>query len=188
MLGTRQWMSKVQSTLENLPKTSASGDNLTSQYLKQILIQGKKMSQIICYIWLNRDTETARELDGYFKRGNDEELKKLLFADKPETDEYKLLLNVFQPEYLPIFHADDRNFFNFRVAIDKYEGSINDPGASDEGVLTVTIPYPLPPQLSEDETISATIYKSELEEWLNQAPDEYPYFYENNPYIPASSS
>ncbi|AUB42255.1 hypothetical protein COO91_08367 [Nostoc flagelliforme CCNUN1] len=197
MIGTKQWISKVEVTIEGKRKRNV--DTINVEYFKQLLQQGKKISQIISYIWFDEDHDTAKKLDGYFKRGKNDDLKKLLFAQAPETDEYKLLLKVFKEEkYLPIFDKDDEQFFMFRVVTDQFEGNISDPGPSDNGILTVTIPYPPRPEIFDDfdeysntvipQNGFTTIKQSELKEWLNQAPDEPPYFYENNPYIPATSS
>lgn len=195
MLGTREWVCKTQKNISPEEKDKNLNDNnLTSKYLDKLLTQGKKLSQIISYIWLNQDPQTAQELDGYFKRGDDQELKKLLCAEDPETDEYQLLLKVFkEKQYLPIFDRDDKNFFNFRVAVDKFEGNISDPGPSDNGILIVTIPYPPRPEISDDIHDNplegtAPIKISELQEWLEQSPHNQPYFYENNPYIPSTCS
>lgn len=186
MIGTRQWIARADSIEELKSRSVDTGD---TGVIETLLTQGKKISHIISYIWLNKDPETAQKLDGYFKRGDDETLKKLLFADQPETKEYKLLLKVFKEEHLPIFRQNDKKYLNFRVATDKFEGNLGDPGPSDKAVLTVTIPYPPRPQISDDHNIiSGAIQKSELEEWLNQAPNKSPYIYEKNPYIPASSS
>ena len=192
MVGTRQWISEVQVPTTTRAQTPSS-NGLYSVYFEKLLIQGKKISQIISYIWLNQDPQTAQVLDGYFKRGDDEQLKKLLFAEEHETDEYKLLLKVFKDKhYLPIFDPADKGFLKFRIAIDKFEGNISDPGPGDNGLLTVTIPYPPRPEVSDDTMAPqegyAPIKTSELKEWLDQAPDEKPYFYENNPYIPTTTS
>ncbi|MEB3283074.1 MAG: hypothetical protein VKK42_29550 [Lyngbya sp.] len=198
MIGSRKWISQAQNTLTDDNNVRGASDNINALYFKKLLTQGKKISQIISYIWFNEDRETAQQLDGYFKRGDDEELKKLLFAKDSQTEEYKLLLKVFQQEeYLPIFDEDDQKFIKFRVATNTFEGSISDPGPSDDGILSITIPYPPCPAISDDiddsgSTVSfpgfAAIKKSELKEWLNENPNEDPYFYENNPYIPATSS
>ena len=189
MIGTRQWMCKTQKCIS---QEDLNNGNLTSKYFDKLLTQGKKLSQIITYIWLNKDYQTAQKLDGYFKRGNDEELKKLFSAKDPQTEEYKLLLKVFGKEtYLPIYNQDDLKYLKFRVIVDKFEGDIDDPGPSDNGVLTVTIPYPPRPEISdnsESQKKVAPIKKSELEEWLKHPSDRQPYFYENNPYIPSTSS
>lgn len=194
MIGTREWISRVQSTLTKLQGDS---DNINVVYFEELLEQGKKISQIIAYIWLNKDPKTAQKLDGYFKRGDDGELKKLLFADDPETNEYKLLLKVFSKEYLPIFMKDSKDFIKFRVITNTFEGSLSDPGPSDNGILSITIPYPPRPEIHDDvndegeeiiEEKYTAIKESELQEWLDKDPDKPPYFYENNPYIPATSS
>lgn len=195
MIGTREWISTVQQALIGLQKDS---DNINAKFYLKLLKQGKKISQIVSYIWLNEDPETAQKLDGYFKRGDDEELKKLLFAEDPETEEYKILLKIFQKEHLPIFSQDDKEFVKFRVETNTFEGRLSDPGPSDNGILSITIPYPPRPELSDDYDEAnnkilplngfAAIKQSELKEWLDQEPDQAPYFYENNPYIPASSS
>lgn len=99
MIGTKEWVYRTQ---KNISQDSLSEKSLTSQYFEKLLTQGKKLSQIVTYIWLNEDYQTAQKLDGYFKRGSDQELKKLLCADDPETEEYQLLLKVFKNEkYLP---------------------------------------------------------------------------------------
>lgn len=184
MIGTREWISKVQDTISD-------GDNISDN--SQIFKQGKKISQIISYIWLEQDKEAAQELDRYFKRANTEEgkknLKKLLFANDSETNEYKLLFKIFKDtKHLPIFHPDDENSFEFRVVPDKFEGNQSDIQAN--GRITITIPYPPRPEIFDDTTVEVkgfTIIKqSELKEWLIQAPDEKPYIYENNPYIPTT--
>lgn len=190
MIGTREWVERTQ---KHISQDSVTKKNLTSQYFDKLLTQGKKLSQIVAYIWLNEDCQTAQKLDGYFKRGNDEELKKLLCAEDPKTEEYQLLFKVFKDaKHLPIYDRDDLNYLKFRVIVDKFEGNISDPSPSDNGMLTVTIPYPPRPEILDDTLVLeqkvAPIKKSELKEWLDQAPDRQPYFYENNPYIPATSS
>ncbi len=180
----------------------------TGGFFQKLLSQGKKISQIVSYIWLNEDRETAEKLHEYFKSGKHEVLEKLLFANKVErndqgelTDEYKLLLKIFKAEHLPIFDPEDKGFFLFRVTIDKFEGSISDPSPSDIGsngsrLLVLTIPYPVPPAILNDldcsdetpQTGFALIKKSELITWLGQDPNVPPYFNDNNPYIVASSS
>ncbi|MEH1843169.1 MAG: hypothetical protein V7L20_31650 [Nostoc sp.] len=185
MIGTKQWISNCQKLI------SDEKDNRNHRYFQTILIKGKKISQIISYIWLNQDEEAAKKLDGYFKRGKDEELKKLLFANDPETDEYKLLIKVFKEErFLPIFDEDDKQYFKFRVTVDKFEGNLSDPGPSDEEVLTMTIPYPPRPNIFDDSSQNKVtpLDKSQLQEWLDQNPEEKPYFYEDNPYIPTTTS
>lgn len=188
MIGTRQWMCKTQNQLS---QQELNNGNLTSQYFDKLLTQGKKLSQIITYIWLNQDYQTAQKLDGYFKRGDDKELKKL-FSAKDSGEEYELLIKVFGDEkYLPIYNQDDLKYLKFRIIVDKFEGDIDDPGPSDDGVLTVTIPYPPRPEISdnsESDKEVMPIKKSELEEWLKQPSDQKPYFYESNPYIPSTSS
>lgn len=193
MIGTRQWISKVEATLSG----GIASANSNIPYILKILSQGKKISQIIAYIWLDQDHEVAQKLDGYFKRGDNQELKDLLFAHNPETNEYKLLRNVFQEKHLPIFHIDDEPFLQFKIVTNKFEGELSDPEPSDDSILTLTIPYPPRPKISDDFNESGspkpideytTIKKSELKEWLNQNPEEKPFFYENNPYIPTSSS
>ncbi|MDZ7969789.1 MAG: hypothetical protein RM368_33410 [Nostoc sp. DedSLP03] len=200
MIGTRQWISKVEVIIQG----DNQGDNfipetINAKFVKQLLKQGKKISQIISYIWLNEDPETAKKLDGYFKRADQDELKELLFAKNPETDEYKSLLKVFkQNNYLPIFDEEDKQFIEFKVVTDQFEGNISDPGPSDNGILTVTIPYPPRPEIFDDfdeqsnteiPSNGVTVIKqSELKEWLIQAPNDPPFFYENNPYIPSTCS
>jgi hypothetical protein len=194
MIGTRQWISKVQTTLDLDNLTPVESPSINVQYFKKLLKQAKKISHVISYIWLNEDRETAQELDGYFKRGDDEELKKLLFAKDPPANEYKLLLKVFKhDQYLPIFGEDDREFIKFRVVTDRFEGNISEPGPSDNNILTVTIPYPPRPEITDDTGITEShgytvIKKSELREWLSQSPHDKPYFNEKNCYIPPSSS
>lgn len=186
MVWTRQWICKVQNCMTS--ETFAREDNIHFQYYKKILAQGKKLSQLICYIWLNKDPETARELDQYFKGVHNKDLNELLFAEDPEKYEYKLLLKVFKDQqYLPIFNSQDKEFFKFEVRVDKFEGSISDPGPSEEKILTLSIPYPPRPQIVDDcdpLAGAAPIKIHELQEWLDQAPNEPPYFPENNPYIP----
>ncbi|MEH2127673.1 hypothetical protein [Nostoc sp.] len=191
MIGTREWISKVQEIIGG----NNFANNKNREEFENLLIQGKQISQIISYIWLEEDKEAAQELDGYFRKHNNDnqKLKKLFFASESETDEYQLLLKVFKEKtHLPIFHKDDQELVNFRVVIDKFEGNISNPEPSNNGILTVTIPYPPRPQIFDDTEIPikgyTTIKQSELKEWLNQAPDKEPYMYENNFYIPASSS
>ncbi len=196
MIGTRQWICETEQILENSNNEEIKSSSNSVMNLHGILQQGKKISQIIAYIWLNQD-ENAQKLDEYFKGGNKERvLSKLLFADNPETDEYKLLLEIFEEKYLPIFSKADQEFIKFRVATNTFEGSFNDPGPSDNGLFIVTIPYPPCPNIYDDigtddktKVEKFTIIKrSELKEWLAESPNKPPYSYEKNPFIPATSS
>lgn len=201
MLGERTWFVSTQDSMgASLNRFGTLGT--TGEFFERLLIQGKKISQLVAWMWSNEDPKAAQELDKYFKSGKNEMLKRLLFANESEGGpEYNLLLKVFQAEYLPIFEKEDEDFFIFRVAIDKFEGNISDPGPSDIGsggnrILVFTIPYPVRPPIFDDTNSDSpdsptgftVIKKSELKEWLEQRPDEKPYFYENNPYIPTSSS
>lgn len=192
MIGTTEWISRVENSLK---ETTSNSENTNNTYVTQILRQGKRISQLISYIWLNQDTETAAILDKYFKRG-DEGLKELLFAEDPESKEYKLLLAVFGERYFPIFSKQDKKFINFRVATNTFEGSINDPGAGEHRALTVTIPYPPCPNIFDDISEGSkeipverftVIKKSELKGWVESSPEKEPYFFKDNPYIPATT-
>jgi hypothetical protein len=184
-IGSRDWVIDAQDSLQ--------GENISSDQrstMMPILIQGKKLSQLICFIWTNEDPETAQELDKIFKSGQDELLKKLLFAHSGEpTPEYKLMLKVFKAEDLPIFVSEDKELFKIKVVVDKYQGGLSDPTTSEPS--TLTIPYPPCPQIVNDIDVpssgSAPIKKSELKDWMNQSPNDKP-FAPTNPYIPTTCS
>jgi hypothetical protein len=181
--GTRSWISEAYKSIKK-------GNQRTISNSEELLQIGKKLSQLITFIWFNEDPDTAQKLDGYFKRGDNEELKKLLFANEPTTDEYQLLLKVFkEAKLLPIFNQDDIEFTSFKIVVDKFEGQIGDPTRDKPGEVTYYIPYPPSPPIVDDTTPGyTTIRKSEVVEWLNQSPLEGPYIYEENPYIPSTSS
>lgn len=185
-IGTREWVIDAQDSLQ--------GENFSPEQpstMMQILIQGKKLSQLICFIWANEDPETAQELDKIFKSGQDELLKKLLCAHSGEpTPEYNLMLKVFKAEDLPVLLSNDKELFKIKIVVDKYQGGISDPTTSEPSILT--IPYPPRPQIVTDSDVvtssgSAPIKKSELKDWMNQSPNDKP-FAPTNPYIPTTCS
>ena len=91
-LGTRAWLNKLQTQIQKsslqtqIQKSSNTGNGssqlgITDQFYINLLIQGKKISQLICYIWSNEEPETSYKLDEYF-RGTDDK-KKLTLAFLP---------------------------------------------------------------------------------------------------------
>ena len=157
---------------------------------KPLKIQGKKLSQIIAFIWANEDPETAEKLDQIFRDGK-EKLKKLLFANAEEpSDEYNLLLKIFHPEDLPIFKSGAKEFIDFNIVFNQFQGKIDDP-LPNSSITPITIPYPPSPTILDDTNATmagyAPIKKSELKDWLNQSPNVKP-FASKNPYIPSTSS
>lgn len=183
-IGSRDWVINAQNSLQ--------GENPCSVTVNQRLIQGKKLSKLICFIWANEDPETAGKLDLIFKTADPQsgKLKKLLFANSSEEskDEYNLLLKIFKPEDLPIFKEDENEKIVFVVITNAFQGSIQD--ASVLNPLTqIVIPYPPCPTVFDDSNAAmsgyAPIKKSELKDWLKQSPNDGD-FYPNNPYIPTT--
>jgi hypothetical protein len=193
MKGNRDWVVKAQNKLAEIESSAPKEDISSAQpsAMKLALIQGKKLSQIICFIWSNKDPETAGKLDRIFKSGN-ENLKKLLFANSEEPSaEYNLLLKIFKAEDLPIFESADRELIEFEVVTNTFQGgSVNDPSVF-EPLSQLIIPYPPCPTVFDDSEAAmsgyAPIKKSELKDWLNQSPNDSP-FHPNNPYIPTTCS
>lgn len=183
-IGSRDWVIDAQDSLQG---EDISPDQRSTMMPK--LIQGKKLSKIICFIWANEDPETAGKLDLIFKSGK---LKKLLFAHSGEpTDEYNLLLKIFKPEDLPIFDPADLELIVFEVVTNTFQGgSTKDPSVLNP-VSQIVIPYPPCPTVLDDSNAAmpgyAPIKKSELKDWLKQSPNDIP-FYPNNPYIPTTCS
>ncbi|NER99834.1 MAG: hypothetical protein F6J86_39520 [Symploca sp. SIO1B1] len=195
MLGSREWIKVVQKNLS----TGNPNDPNSQEFYKKLLIQGKKISQLISYIWLGGDG--AKQLDVYFKEiDKNKKIKDLFCACKDETKkeqtpEYELLKKVFPKDSdLPIFSINDAAFFEFKIATNKFEGSFSDPAPQENKVLYIAVPYPPRPAISEfspeerENNPFSVIDKQELEEWLESPSDESPYFPPSNPYIPASSS
>lgn len=184
VIGTREWVIDAHN---NLPGENIAPEQPSST--RQILIQGKKLSRIICFIWSNEDPETAGKLDLIFKSGK---LKKLLFAHSGSpSDEYNLLLKIFKPEDLPIFDIADLDSIDFQVETNTFQGgSINDPSVLSP-VPKIIIPYPPCPTIVDDTQVAmsgyAPIKKSELKDWMQQSPNALP-FYPSNPYIPTTCS
>lgn len=182
-IGTRDWVIE-QNSLQG--QNIAPGQQLSPIQLQ--LIQGKKISKIICFIWANEDPETAGKLDLIFKSGK---LEKLLFAHSGEpTDEYNLLLKIFKPEDLPIFGIVDLKLIVFEVVTNTFQGKCEDLSVSNP-LTQIVIPYPPCPTVFDDSNARMSGYvpikKSELKDWLKQSPNDSP-FYPNNPYIPTTCS
>ncbi|WP_449418798.1 hypothetical protein [Phormidium nigroviride] len=158
-------------------------------FVQNLLVQSKKLSQIIAYIWLNKTH--AKILDDYFKETGDKKLVTLLTAHNKSAPPELLeaLKDVFhdQPSNaLPIFSEEEAQHYSFRVDVNKFQGAITDPYPGDDGILTLWIPYPPLPKISEK--ANAPINPNELEGWLSQPSNQPPYIYVDNPYIPTTSS
>lgn len=203
--GSRAWINDIQNILHEHPECTGSDNETKKDQLgdqlsvfREILIQGKKISQIICYIW--NEGEGAEILDKYF-RGEDESknLSDLLYASKEkQSSEYELLAKVFSKnlDAIPIFKDEEGTpRVMFDVSVEKFEGSLNDPRPSQNKTLFMTIPYPPRPQTVETGTKGyAPIKKEELENWVadqiyhpTNEKRKIKYF-PSNPYLPASTS
>ncbi|ESA34862.1 hypothetical protein N836_15715 [Leptolyngbya sp. Heron Island J] len=162
--------------------------------IKRLLRQTKQISQIIAYTWLDEDKDVCKNLDDCFK--DPKRLKKLLYAYDASSNEYKWLEKVFKDQEgpsLPIFSRDeiDSDIYEFKVLHSQFEGKITDADPGSKSILTMWIPYPPCPQISdkpnEPGEAIAPIYKGDLEEWIKDPSDEKPY-YAKNPYIPTTCS
>jgi hypothetical protein len=190
MVGSRQFIANAGIVVDAIAKSkNGSGSSETGNFVKRILVQSKKLSHLIVHIWLNK--AGASELDKYFKRSQN--LSKLLLASKDNNPkEYELLRNVFEDKDLPIFNEEEGHYYSFRVTVDHFEGSLDDPlpgqsaNPGEQEVFTMWIPYPPRPEISE--APAAPINPSELKEWLKSPINQPPYFYAENPYIPTSST
>ncbi|CBN54734.1 MULTISPECIES: hypothetical protein [Kamptonema] len=194
MVGARQFIANAGIVAEAIAKSKHGCDsnspdsNVTGNFVKRILVQSKKLSHLIVHIWLNRPG--ASELDKYFKQSQN--LSKLLLASDPNSVEYKLLRNIFQPQDIPIFNEEEGFYYSFKVTVNQFEGSLDDPlpgqaaNPGEKGVFTMWIPYPPRPEISTDPI--ASLHPSELEEWLKSPVNHPPYFYAANPYIPTSTT
>ncbi|MDJ0533205.1 MAG: hypothetical protein QNJ70_12040 [Xenococcaceae cyanobacterium MO_207.B15] len=191
MFGTRQLFVNTKNSWGQLQISQSD----SAAYLKKVLAQTKKISQIIAYIWLN-DNETSSDLEYYFKRPK--LLGKLLLA-QPDDPQYKLLQEVFKkhPDSLPIFDQSEKGFYTFKVIFNQFEGYLSDPDIGEEAALiTMNIPYPPRPQIYDDLSCDPPpplanndpLKASELKNWLEQNPNEPPFFDEDNPYIPSTCS
>ncbi len=194
MVGSRQFIASAGIVAEAIAKSKHGCDsnspdlNVTGNFVKRLLVQSKKLSHLVVHIWLNRPG--ASELDKYFKQSQN--LSKLLLASDKNSVEYKLLRNVFEEKDIPIFNEEEGHYYSFRVNVDQFEGSLDDPlpgqaaNPGEQAVLTMWLPYPPRPEISTNP--GAPIHPSELEGWLNSPVNESPYFYAENPYIPTSCS
>lgn len=186
MVGSRQFIANAGIVAEAIKSKKGSGSSETGNFVKRLLVQSKKLSHLVVHIWLNK--AGASELDKYFKQSQN--LSKLLLATKDNPKEYELLRNVFEDKDLPIFNEEEGHYYSFRVTVDQFEGSLDDPlpgqaaNPGEQGILTMWIPYPPRPEISE--TPAAPLNPSELEGWLNSPVNESPYFYAENPYIPTT--
>lgn len=157
-------------------------------FLNRMLIQGKRVSQIIAYIWLYIDSNdedkrnTAQELDRYFKQGG-ASLEDLLCA-KPESSEFKFLQKVFGQDQLKeaIFDEAERAYYDFYVTVNEFRSAIEDPEVG-EKVFKVRMPYPPRPQISDE---NGLLTRRELEAWIESPSNKG--FPSENPFIPTTCS
>lgn len=193
MFGSRRFVVSTNKQLVKKKKGNQSEVPFDG-YVKRLMEQSKKISQVIAYIWLNENDPTAAALDQYFKAPA--KLDDLLFA-QPGSKEYDLLKPVFRGKEnaLPIFDLSERPYYTLKVIFDQFEGSISDASLESEEVLTMWIPYPPRPQIVDDSHLpqgqlatAAPLKTSELQDWINQPSDQPPYYYETNPYIPTTCS
>lgn len=189
MFGTRQFFANAHNYLSEIQES----DSITA-----LLVKGKKISQIIAYIWAN-DNETSQQLDKYFKvpASSTNPLSSLLFAQEGDL-QYKLLEEVFKehPDALPIFDKSETKLYNFQVTYNRFEGVLTDPTPGEDTAITMIIPYPPRPQIYDDLVLppppvdplakNAPLKASELKAWLEEDPNIPPYYYQENPYIPTT--
>jgi hypothetical protein len=166
----------------------------TPGYLIHLLVKAKKISQIIAYIWSFEDELICTELDKYFKIPDDKNyhIKDLLGAQLGEP-QYVFLKKVFKdfPNALPIFNKEEVDSYNFRVTYNGFEGFLSDPVPGDKAAITLVIPYPPRPRIYDGTSTDpiaqgAPLKKTELTAWLKSNPDEAPYYFPTNPYIPTT--
>lgn len=191
--GSKLWLSGIQDILN---ESSSTNEKNALQWHRELLIQGKKISQLICYIW--DDKPGAAELDEYFRGTSDKSLSDLLYAAKSDKDQtaYNLLSPIFGGENLPIFEKQEGiQRIVFEVSVEKFEGSLNDPRPNQNKVLVMTIPYPPRPEVIENYTQGyAPIKKEELTNWVNdrtykpESLGEKIEYFPSNPYLPSSTS
>ena len=167
------------------------------EYMSDLLIKAKKISQIITYIWAFQDEVTCMQLTKYFENPNDKEhpLSELLFAQPNDFPYIYLLQKVFDlekfPTALPIFKKDEKSYYNFQVVYSGFEGYIGDPARGEDAIITMVIPFPPRPRIYDGQSKDliakgAPLKISDLEDWLQSCPNEAPFYYQKNPYIPTT--
>jgi len=180
-LGSRSLEKIALNTFKSLVIEADNGSS-TRAFYEDLLRQGKKLSQLICYIWYYGDPkrckgeeyDTAYELDKYFREVEGKKLSDLLFA-QPDNEEYSLLKEVFskqieklsEKDILPIFNTKDAQHIRFRVSAEKFEGHLDDPLPTEDKILVMNIPYPPRPEIVIDDYVGyAPIREGEMTNWI----------------------
>ncbi|MBD2629265.1 hypothetical protein [Trichormus variabilis] len=189
MFGSRNFVSKCSEINEN--------DIVEIIPVKELLQMSKKLSQVIAYIWLNQNSEIAKELSKYFTDthiddDNHDKIYYLLFAHESGEREYQkayeLLSEAFgdREGFLPIFNPSYREYWGTKVIYNAFEGCILDVDRNDKQTLVCHIPYPPRPIISDSECDKTTpLTRGELAAWIKQ-PFNIPPYCSPNPYIPTT--
>jgi hypothetical protein len=154
--------------------------------VNELLRMSKKLSQVIAYIWLHKNSQIAVALSKYFTDPH-KKVDDLLFAQEGE-EAYWLLLAAFgdQKDFLPIFKPSYKKYWGTKVIYDAFEGYISDIQRDKGNYLICHIPYPPRPIISDDESDkTAPLSQKDLQEWILSPSNESPYC-SPNPYIPTT--